>query len=114
VFEVAVPVTLPVNVRSKPSSNVSSLIPSAAISLPSTRPVTVISPVTSIPAPKSTFSSNALILSGNEEPSPVVRRIVLLADVYVKSSTPATGVVFATVILPSASTVKTGIAVAEP
>ena len=58
VFEVAVPVTLPVSVRSNPSSRVSSFKPSAAISRPSTSPVTVISPVTSIPAPKSTFSSN--------------------------------------------------------
>ena len=50
----------------------------------------------------------------NTEPSPVVRANWLLAESYVKLSTPATEAVFAKVIRPSAATVKTGICVEEP
>ena len=92
----------------------SSFVPSVATSLPSTVPVTVILPVTSIPAPKSTLAAKSDIMVLYEEPSPVLIWNVLFALYHWVLPMPATEAVVTDVRRPSAATVIIGIEVAPP
>jgi len=76
--------------------------------------VTVISPVTSIPAPKSTLASKAEIFVWNKLPSTVEISNVLFGVYQSTPSTPATETSAAAVNRPSSSTVNVGIREAEP
>ena len=92
----------------------SSLAPSTETSRPSTFPVTVILPVTSIPAPKLTFASKSDIIVLNALPSPVLSWKVLFAEYHSVLAIPATAAVVTDVKRPSAPTVIIGIEVPPP
>ena len=107
-FDTAEPVTFPVRLTVVVAEdNVSRIKPSAAISRPSTRPVTTMSPFTVRPV-------NSSITVLKIPPSAVSIVKVLFEEVQYVFATPATDTVFAEVMRPSSSTVMTGTKEAEP